>query len=169
MALARDLLNQAQQLANKEPKNPRQASLRRAVSAAFYALFHLLVGDAARTMAPGPDLEGVRHLMSRAFRHVEMREASKPFAVGTLPAHLDSALGSPQIPSDLQSVAEAFVELQQARHEADHDTSCVFTRQEAVTLVEQAENAFEAWKSVRPTAIGKAYLHSLYAWNKGCR
>ena len=32
----------------KEPRRPKQASLRRAVSAACYALFHLLVDDAER-------------------------------------------------------------------------------------------------------------------------
>ena len=166
MTLARELLNQAHHLASKEPKNPRQASLRRAISAAYYALFHLLVADAAKTIATGADLEGVRHLTSRAFAHVEMKEASKPFAVGTLPAHLDFALGSPQVPRDLQSVADAFLELQQARHEADYDTSRSFTRQEAVTLIEQAESAMESWKSIRTSALGKSYLQSLFAWNK---
>jgi uncharacterized protein (UPF0332 family) len=41
MALAEDLLEQAFLLLNKESKNPKQASLRRAVSTAYYALFHL--------------------------------------------------------------------------------------------------------------------------------
>jgi uncharacterized protein (UPF0332 family) len=40
------LLEQAKHLANREKKRPRQASLRRAVSTAYYALFHLLIYEA---------------------------------------------------------------------------------------------------------------------------
>ena len=48
MSLHGDLLDQASRLAVQEPRRPRQASLRRAVSAAYYALFHLLVDAATR-------------------------------------------------------------------------------------------------------------------------
>jgi len=41
MAFPNDLLEQAKHLAIREKKRPRQASLRRAVSTAYYALFHL--------------------------------------------------------------------------------------------------------------------------------
>ena len=47
MGLAHDLLQLADHLATYEGVNPGQASLRRAVSTAYYALFHLLVQDAA--------------------------------------------------------------------------------------------------------------------------
>jgi len=46
MSLHYDLLEQAQHLANRERKQPRQASLRRAISSAYYALFHLLISEA---------------------------------------------------------------------------------------------------------------------------
>lgn len=42
MSLPNELLAQARHLATKEPRRPRDASLRRSVSAAYYALFHLL-------------------------------------------------------------------------------------------------------------------------------
>src|SRR5271170_5069238 len=45
MAFADDLLNDAHHLATKGGKNPRQSSLRRAVSTAYYAVFHLLIAD----------------------------------------------------------------------------------------------------------------------------
>ena len=48
MAYPEDLLEQANHLARREPKRPKQASLRRAVSTAYYALFHLLIGQAVR-------------------------------------------------------------------------------------------------------------------------
>jgi hypothetical protein len=43
-----DLLEQARHLANREPRRPKQASLRRAVSTAYYALFHLLSIETAK-------------------------------------------------------------------------------------------------------------------------
>src|SRR5260370_10190 len=46
MAFADDLLEQARHLANRERKKPRLASLRRAVSTAYYALFHLRISEA---------------------------------------------------------------------------------------------------------------------------
>jgi len=45
MSIHADLLAQAKQLARKEPQRPRQASLRRAVSAAYYALFQMIPLD----------------------------------------------------------------------------------------------------------------------------
>ena len=46
MAYANDLLELAQHLAKLDSENPRQACLRRAVSTAYYALFHLLIAEA---------------------------------------------------------------------------------------------------------------------------
>lgn len=48
MGLADDLLQQADHLATYEGVTPSQASLRRALSTAYYALFHLLIEEAAR-------------------------------------------------------------------------------------------------------------------------
>ena len=46
MRLPEGLLEQAQHLVKREPKRPKQASLRRAVSTAYYGLFHLLISEA---------------------------------------------------------------------------------------------------------------------------
>ena len=44
-----DLIEQAEHLVYLDPGKPKQANLRRAVSAAYYALFHYLVLEACRT------------------------------------------------------------------------------------------------------------------------
>jgi uncharacterized protein (UPF0332 family) len=41
-----DLLKQAVRLATLDIKKPKQANLRRAISSAYYAVFHLLVDEA---------------------------------------------------------------------------------------------------------------------------
>jgi hypothetical protein len=73
MALSDDLLEQANHLANREPKRPRQASLRRAVSTAYYSLFHLLVSSAISQWKSPQQ----RAQMARGFEHRAMKEASK--------------------------------------------------------------------------------------------
>jgi hypothetical protein len=73
MALADDLLEQAKHLANREPKRPRQASLRRAVSTAYYSVFHLLISAAVSNW------KGIeqRSSLARGFDHKTMKQASK--------------------------------------------------------------------------------------------
>jgi uncharacterized protein (UPF0332 family) len=46
MSFAHDLLEQAEHLVNRDGATPKQASPRRAVSTAYYALFHLLIDEA---------------------------------------------------------------------------------------------------------------------------
>jgi hypothetical protein len=46
MSYADQLLEQARHLAHRERKRPRQASLMRAVSTAYYAFFRLLISEA---------------------------------------------------------------------------------------------------------------------------
>ena len=83
--LHEDLLEQALHLATRERGRPRQVSLRRAISGAYYALFHLLVHEATRRLLRGGAVERWRPLLARAFAHGEMRDASKAFAGGELP------------------------------------------------------------------------------------
>ena len=53
MRLANDYLEQARHLATRERTRPKQASLRRAVSVAYYALFHLLCDEASNVLVRG--------------------------------------------------------------------------------------------------------------------
>jgi hypothetical protein len=63
MPFAEHLLEQAEHLAKRERNRPRQASLRRAVSTAYYALFHLLIHEATQNWKRAAQ----RHLLARAF------------------------------------------------------------------------------------------------------
>jgi hypothetical protein len=72
MPFADQLLEQARHLANREKTRPRQASLRRAVSTAYYALFHLLISEATSNWKRADQ----RHALARAFDHGKMRSAS---------------------------------------------------------------------------------------------
>ena len=175
MSLSSDLLAQARFLVGSEPRRPKQASLRRAVSAAYYALFHLLTEDAARSMFGGADATSLRIAASRAFRHTTMKKAAKGFGAGNLPEPWRSLLAAPS--PQLRSVAATFVDLQQERHRADYDLGRPLTRTEATDLVERVEAAVEEWRAIRRVDAGsrsysaeaKVFLAALllYDWVSG--
>jgi uncharacterized protein (UPF0332 family) len=160
VSLHGDLLDQARHLARREPKKPKQASLRRAVSAAYYAVFHLLIDAASRFTVRGSGRTQLRLAVSRAFDHGEMKSAASSFANGNLPSVLQSVVPNGTPPA-LERVCEAFIDLQQARHEADYDLMRTFTRREVQDVVERAERAFEDWKSVAGSSAADAYLVAL--------
>jgi hypothetical protein len=81
MAFADDLLEQAYHLARRERKNPIQASLRRAVSTAYYALFHLLIDEAVGNWA----VERQRSVLARTFDHGRMKRFAKTTSIITTP------------------------------------------------------------------------------------
>jgi uncharacterized protein (UPF0332 family) len=163
MTLASDLLAQAKHLASRERGRPRQASLRRAASAAYYALFHLLIREASRRLVRDTRMQGI---VSRVFIHTEMSKASRSFSGGTLPQKYVGVIGGQPLPLALRNVANAFVELQQARHEADYNVAKSFSRAEVRSLIDQAEQAFQDWQTVRRTTAGRLYLVCLLLWER---
>lgn len=161
MSLHGDLLEQAAHLARREPKRPRQASLRRAVSAAYYALFHLLCDEASRRMiGHGIGETALRQTVRRAFAHGDMKAVARSFSGGAVPAIWQGSVGGPVQP-DLRQVADVFVELQQSRHDADYDLSSVFRRAEVIDLIQRCEAAFSAWSRCRNTAGAQVFLVAL--------
>jgi uncharacterized protein (UPF0332 family) len=157
--MSSDLLAQARNLSRNEPKKPKQASLRRSISAAYYALFHLLTEEAANVMCAGGSLVDLRAVVRRAFEHTAMKNAAKGFGAGNPTEVWKSLLAGPS--TDLQRVARTFVDLQEARAQADYDLSRAISREEAVDLVERVESAFKAWKSVRKTKEARIFLTAL--------
>jgi hypothetical protein len=166
VSLHADLLAQARGLAKKEPRRPKQASLRRAVSAAYYALFHLLVDEATRRLIRGDRRLGLRNGLARAFVHARMKKVAVGFNGGTPVEPWKASLAGATLSPDLKNVAGAFVDLQQARHEADYDRSHTFTKQECLGLVRQAEDAFAAWARVRGSLEADVFLVALLAGDK---
>ena len=164
MSLARDLLEQAQHLSRRERGRPRQASLRRAISAAYYALFHLLIQEATAALVARPEL---RPRFARAFDHTDMRSASRAFATpNPQPAQLTTLTGGAPVPVAVQDVAAAFVVLQDARHEADYNLDRSFTRLHSTNLVAQAAQAFTTWQTIRTDPVARTYLAALLLWKK---
>ena len=166
MSLHTELLKQARFLARKEPKKPTQASLRRSVSASYYALFHLLVDDATRLMLSGPGRAPLRDSLARAFDHYTMKQTAAAFTRDRdqIPPKLAVLLNGERVQQPLVIVANAFIELQEARHDADYNRALRFTRQETLDLVDQADQAFRDWSLVRGTLQADTFLTGLLAY-----
>lgn len=161
------LLEQAKHLANRERKRPRQASLRRAVSTAYYALFHLLIHEATLNWKRVDQ----RALLARFFEHGRMKSASERqrgecsrYINSNPPPSAGKELDSVR---HLQRVADAFFEAQQQRHTADYDNSTTWTRTEVMTLIEIVDAAFQSWHQIREDAIAQAVLISLLGNPRG--
>ena len=164
MSLHADLLRQARQLAVKEPRRPLQASLHRAVSASYYAVFHLLVDEATKRMIRGRDRAALRRSLARAFGHAVMRQVAQQFSDNSVSRKLVPGLNGQALQPELVRVASAVVEPQEARHEADYDPARRFTRREALDLVGQAELAFADWNRVRGSIQADTFLAGLLAF-----
>jgi uncharacterized protein (UPF0332 family) len=165
VSLHHDLIEQAEHLAKRELKKPRQASLRRAVSTAYYALFHMLTDDAVLKLIPNtPD--GLRVQAQRAFTHGEMRNACEQF---TKSSNIFARLLVRPVETQLQTVAEAFVELQIYRHRADYELTQIFDRIKVLGIIARANSAISAWDRVRNTPNANVFLTALLInsrWNR---
>lgn len=159
------LLDQADSLIAADSRRPRQANLRRAVSAAYYALFHFLIDQASRSIFGGaPGRAPLRNILARGFEHGEMKEVSRAFAGGTLPAWMREVSPGLVLPPDLKTVAASFVRLQEERHRADYDMTRPFTRAQAVRLVDLVRDAVACWPDIADDDAARLYLAGLLCW-----
>jgi len=144
-----ELLQQAKELVHKSQNEPTQADLRRSVSSAYYALFHLLIFEACLNWSNDISRPG----LARMFEHGAMKkvsrmvtEASKMPYVGQDPAIVDK----------LRTFAELFVQLQEQRHEADYNIKDTWTLTQSLNEMPAANRAFVIWQE-----ISQDYLISL--------
>lgn len=143
MAYSDDLLEQAVVLATVDPRRPRQASLRRAISSAYYAVFHEVVDRAVSSVLSGSDAGGpIGGRLCRVVHHAAIVKAAKWF--GSTPGDMPLAIrsmraGSPTIDPRFSSLCRSIADLQAERHRADYDHSLAFSRGDTRRLVAVAE------------------------------
>ena len=160
------LLKQAYHLATKEPQRPLQASLRRSISASYYALFHRLVDEATCMFISRGKRRVLRECVSRAFRHSEMRVVCRALAGSNPPSNLVRAFEPLPVEPRLVAIARAFRDLQEVRHQADYNTYRQLSREEALHYYELADRAVEDWKHIRKSPQADAFLASLLLVNR---
>lgn len=134
--LVQHQLENARLLATHDKRRPRQASLRRAVSTAYYAVFQALCATCADTLVKSSSAWETYTPVFRALDHNRTAQILSQSA--------------PAIASDVQRVGWAFKELLAAREWADYSPEPrpdfeegrpFFTREETLSLIEVAEAA----------------------------
>jgi hypothetical protein len=171
------LLDHARQLAKRgsDTAAPRTVHARRAVSAAYYAVFHrTTIGLARRASTDLPDSVG--WALCRTFSHVKIKEATDLLAHRAdelrrstpPPATLTSDLVDLALSGHgMLAFATGFGSLQRARHSADYDHSAIIDRptaaewvRSATTLVEIVEEVSEepAWQAFTTLMLLKTSL-----------
>jgi hypothetical protein len=162
LTLHHDLLEQAQHLALREPNKPRQASLRRAVSAAYYSLFHFLLHEATQLLFPARPA-ALRGRASRAFTHSEAKNVCEIFAreKGGI-----KELTTDPLEQQLTEIAGSFVELQEARHRADYDLMHTFDRIQVIGYVDDTRLAIAKWKAIKHNPNANVFLTALLIHNR---
>ncbi|HYL38704.1 MAG TPA: hypothetical protein VEV17_22495 [Bryobacteraceae bacterium] len=165
MSFPDDLLELAQHLADLYPDRPHQASFRRAVSTAYYALFHLLISDATANWAR-PEL---RAMLARCFDHGPMKTASKAtIAEVTRVLKANPPEGREKTAAmHLRTVANAFIQAQQQRNDADYNIAKEWTPLEVASHLALVSDAFRAWKTIRDEPDAQAYLVLLLGPREG--
>ena len=154
MAYHDELLHQAAELVYRDPNNPTQADLRRSVSSAYYALFHLLIFEACLNWSNDASRAG----LARMFDHGVMKRVSnKVIDAGKMPyagQHL-------ALVHKLRTFARLFVQLQEQRHEADYNIKDAWTFTQSLKEVLAANRALEIWQEIRAETISQDFLVSL--------
>ncbi len=153
MGLGDELLEDARYLGGKGVAENRASCMRRAVSTAYYAVFHLLVEDFVANW-PFPDQ---RARLARMFDHRKMRDAAFTPTNEKNPSPAEAAL---------VDVKTAFRQLQADRHSADYDLSWNIVGTDVQNAITLAEDTFAKWRSIRTEDVARHYLLSMFGANR---
>jgi hypothetical protein len=164
---ASDMLDHAARLVTTPAAT--DADLRRAVSASYYAAFHLICAAVAAQACP-PTPNGLRGRFQRGLEHGVMKISMEPFRSSkSLASHTSKLNVSSAFSPDVAEVAELFGELQDARQVADYDfadAGGTVGLSWASDCVGKARRLFAAWDRAKTTEEAKLFLASLIFGNK---
>lgn len=133
--LPRALLETAEALARRGYRRPAQSDLRRAVSTAYYALFHGLAGEVADLLI-GATRRG-RPAWGRIYRALDHKFCKD---------RLEAFAREPQTGPQMRLFCSTFGQIQGERHRADYDPGARFRREEALGSVGRARDALAAFR-----------------------
>ena len=146
------LLDQAEMLIASTGGTARQVDLRRAISSAYYALFHAVATEAADDFVGRTHRQTPRYrLVYRSIEHKSLLRLCEDIVKTKLPERYADYEPSGGFGPDLQALADAFVDLQEKRHLADYDPLFRVTKLEAVLAVETGRTALARFKNANRT------------------
>jgi uncharacterized protein (UPF0332 family) len=148
VGLADELLEDAHFLADKGVSDNRQTLMRRAISTAYYAAFHLFIEDFVEHW----EFEDQRVRLGRMFNHSQMRNAFP-----------DNQKKNPTaVEKELFNVGTAFKQLQKDRHRADYDGGWRLVETDVRDSIRLAEDVINKWRKIKDDDIARHHLLSMF-------
>lgn len=142
-----EFFDQADKLIAPPGGTPTQVDLRRAVSAAYYGLFHAIAAAAAdQYVGQTKRATGQYAMAYRSLGHRRLKEMCK--ANTCLPTKYQSYVPTRNFGPDIQAVAEAVYQLQEKRHKHDYDPLTNATLSDARQAVQDARDALQRFDKV---------------------
>lgn len=132
--LDKDLLKTARFLIPKSGK-PSQVRLKRAVSTAYYAIFHAMARNAADMLVGSTSANRSLRAWLQVYRALDHTHAKNQCNQRTINL----------FPNDIQKLASKFVHLQAKRHEADYNPYAFFTKSEVIQEINEAEQVIKSF------------------------
>jgi len=131
-----NLIKTANALAKRTPNRPLNSDSRRAVSSAYYAMFHCLCKFCADNFIGGVKNGRTERAWAQAYRALNHGAAKN--ACKRCVEKLGQGAG---FPPDIIHFADFFVTMQQERHDADYNPLKRYSRQEVLALISSAQIA----------------------------
>jgi hypothetical protein len=125
---------------------PRQVYLRRAISSAYYALFHNLSARVAASFVP-TNHPKASAIFYRAVEHGKAYGRCKKLGLSPLPREERDFFAVEMFSSQLCDFANEFVRLQDLPHSADYDPEFRVSKTLAREAVDSARRAIERLRS----------------------
>lgn len=129
----RELIKTARGMAVLGPQQPTQEDLRRAISTAYYALFHCLALSGADLLI-GAERNSAWHQVYRALEH------------GNTGRTCDNDQRMAEFPESIRKFAAAFVILQRERQEADYAFEKQYNRLRVLEEINRADEAISHYE-----------------------
>lgn len=155
------LLEQAEKLIDGARGAPRQADLRRSISASYYALFHTILRQCALAVAGGGPWTPEYRIVYRSIEHRTVKEVCADAAKPLLPERIRTLFHREQFSVELRSAAFVFGGLQEERHIADYDPAPTerIVKERALKAIGSAQAAMESIERLPKEELGQfAYL-----------
>jgi hypothetical protein len=142
------LFEQAAMLAApRQAGPPRQADLRRAISAVYYGIFHFALGAVADEFVGVTQRASGRYaLVYRSIDHRTLKDICNEVRKQKLSSKFARHIPPTGVDPDIQAFATAAFELQEKRHAADYDPQPRYERRDAMLAIEAAQSAVRAFR-----------------------
>ena len=118
---------------------PRQDELCRAVSCAYYAMFHSLAGCCADMLVGATRARRNQEAWRRTYRALEHGHAKN---------QCSNARMLNGFPPEIQDFGELFIYMQRERHTADYDPDANYSRSDVIQFIDDTEGVVARFENV---------------------